>query len=155
MSLRTPVTHLRFTLTQEVHIDTKGLTLRMNIAGMSGIAKDAKRKRTVVCLGHTPKGWLFVPTTSSWTAPWQTPITQTGNGWSGWDLRYRKPLTWCPNMALYLTDEQVKDAIDADDRVGHAPMSVVRHGLKEIRYAIDAGLMDIHRWFNQPGLVSH
>ena len=136
-------------------MDNRGLTLRMSIPSMSGQAKDAKRKRTAVCLGHTSKGWLFVPTTSSWKAPWQKPITQTGNGWSGWDLRYRKPLTWCPNMALYLTDAEVEAAVAEDERIGHAPMEVVRHGLKEIRTAIDSGLMDIHRWFEQPGMVSH
>lgn len=133
--------------------DFKGLTIRFDIHAMRG-QQAAKGKRTIICLGHTTKGWLFVPTTSSWSAPWQKPIQQTGDGWSGWDLRYRKPITWCPNMPIYLTETQVRLALKTDNRVGHAPASVIKHGLKEIRHAIEAGLMEVHAWFEQPGMAT-
>lgn len=130
-----------------------GLTLRFRLSTMTGTAGTKKGARTAVCLGHTTKGWLFVPTTSSWKAGWQRPITQTGNGWSGWDLRYRRPVHWTPNMAMYLTDEEVSTALQSEgQRAGHAPMTVVRHGLTELRHAIHQGLMTVEEWFGQETL---
>ena len=130
-----------------------GLTLRFHLSRMTGSAGTKKGARTAVCLGHTTKGWLFVPTTSSWKAEWQQPITQTGNGWSGWDLRYRRPTHWSPNMAMYLTDEEVEAALRSEGQhVGHAPKAVVRHGLKELKQAIHLGLMTIEDWFAQETL---
>ena len=134
-------------------MDHTGLTLRFRLSDMTGTAGTAKGARTAVCLGRTTKGWLFVPTTSSWKAGWQTPITQTGNGWSGWDLRYRRPVHWTPNMAMHLTDEEVSAALQSEgQRAGHAPMAVVRHGLAELDAAQLLGLMTVEAWFAQETL---
>ena len=133
-------------------MDHTGLTLRFSLSQMTGSAT-AKGVRTAVCLGKTTKGWLFVPTTSSWKALWQRPIQQTGNGWSGWDLRYKRPTHWTPNMAMYLTDEEVCMARqEQGQREGHAPMAVVRHGLTELRHAIRHHLMSRQEWFGQDTL---
>ena len=119
---------------------------------MHGKAKGRKNKRSAVCLGKTSRGWCFLPVTSSLAATWQTPIRQTGEGWTGWDLRYSKESFWCPNRIFYLTDAQVNSAIAEDSRIGQAPQDVVRHGVREMRHAIANGLMTQTAWFEQ-GLV--
>ena len=132
--------------------DFTGYTIRIKASTMKGQAKD-KGNRTAVCLGWAEGlGWTVVTTTSGWVAPWQQDIRQTGNGWSGWDLRYRKPIAWTPNMAIYLSSEEMEQVIAADGRVGHAPLDVINHGIDELEHAIDNGLMGRRAWFNQAGL---
>lgn len=126
-----------------------GITLRFAATSMRGRAQ-VKGSRTAVCLGPVEGlGWAFVPTTSSWKADWQKDIRQTGHGWQGWDLRYRKPVCWTPNMVTYLTDEQVEQAMAEDNRIGWAPTDVINHGIDELNTAIDAGLMTRQAWFAQ------
>ena len=130
--------------------DFTGITLRFTAQGMKG-ANQAKGKRTAVCLGWVEgMGWAFVPTTSSWKADWQRDINQT-RGWEGWDLRYRKPITWTPNMVFYISSEEVEEVIAEDGRIGWAPTDVINHGIDELNFAIDNGLMTRRAWFAQAG----
>lgn len=133
-------------------MDYTGITLRFPLDTMRGRGGAAKGSRTAVCIGKHARGWVFIPTTSSWKADWQTDIRQTGEGWVDWDLRYRKPVTWTPNMVMFLSDEEVQGRMAADDRIGWAPQDVVDHGLEEYRYAVRNGLMSRRAWFAQKGL---
>lgn len=146
-----PFTHAH---PQEVPaIDFTGFTIRFDIRVMRGQCDGRKNVRSAVCLGHTSRGWVFIPVTSTWKAPFQTPIHQTGDGWTGWDLRYSRPSYWCPNRVMYLTTAEVQAALATDRRVGHAPKAVVSHGLREMRHAINNRLLDQTAWFTQPGLI--
>ena len=120
---------------------------------MEGTAGDSKGTRTAVCIGRTARGWAFIPTTSSWSAKWQTPIRQTGKGWDGWDLRYHRDTHWCPNMVMYLTEVEVlKELLLGNGKVGYAPADVVKHAVEEMRYAINNRLMSKNEWFGQLGM---
>lgn len=134
-----------------MHHTHTGLTLRLDLSAMKGQAGE-KGNRTAVCIGHTARGWAFVPTTSSWMADWQRNIRQTGKGWRGHDLRYRKPTAWTPNMVMFLSDEEITAAVEADPRIGRAPEDVVDHARQELAHTVRAGLMHKRSWFSQPGL---
>ena len=134
-------------------MDYTGLTLRIAADSMKGINRSTKKDRTAVCLGWVEGlGWAVVPTTSTWKAPWQRPIRQSGPGWRGWDLRYRASIHWTPNVVIYLSDEEIQAAWDRNPTIGWAPDDVVNHGIDELEHAIDHNLMGISAWFNQPGL---